>query len=88
MNIHFDNSLQSLIKHALTTLNLYDHVNVIDKPNHRCGHISDWVVARPEDDIHKNLLLLTHLNQIIIALNPTSMFQSLSLLPHTGLFYG
>ena len=26
-----------------------------------------------------NLLLQTHLNQIIIALNPTSMFQSLSL---------
>ena len=33
----------------------------------------------------KNLLLQTHLNQTIIALNPTSMLQSLSLLPHTGL---
>ena len=33
----------------------------------------------------KNKLLQTHLNQTIIALNPTSMFQSLSLLPHTGL---
>ena len=27
----------------------------------------------------ENLLLQTHLNQIIIALSPTSMFQSLSL---------
>ena len=33
----------------------------------------------------KNLLLKTHLNQTKIALNPTSMFQSLSLLPYTGL---
>ena len=33
----------------------------------------------------KDLLLQTHLNQTIIALNPTSMFQSLSLLPYTGL---
>ena len=33
----------------------------------------------------KNLVLQTHLNQTIIALNPSSMFQSLSLLPNTGL---
>ena len=33
----------------------------------------------------KNLLLQTHLNQSIIALNPISMFQSLSHLPYTGL---
>ena len=32
----------------------------------------------------KNILLLTHLNQTIIALSPTSMIQSLSLLPYTG----
>ena len=32
-----------------------------------------------------NLLLQTHFNQTIIALNATSMFQSQSLLPHTGL---
>ena len=52
---------------------------------HRYGHIIDWVIVRPDDDIHKNLLLQTNLNQTIIALNPTSMFQSLSLLPYTGL---
>ena len=33
----------------------------------------------------ENLLLQTHLNQTTIALNPTSIFQSLSLLPHIGL---
>ena len=85
MNIHFDNPLQSLTKQTLTTLCLYNLVQVINKPTHRCGHIIDWVIVRPDDDIHKNLLLQTHLNQTIIALNPTSIFQSLSLLPYTGL---
>ena len=33
----------------------------------------------------EHLLLQTHLNQTTIALNPTSIFQSLSLLPYTGL---
>ena len=50
-----------------------------------CGYIIDWVVVRPDNDIHKNLLLQTHLNQTIIALNPTSTFQSLSHLPYAGL---
>ena len=85
MNIHFDNPLQSLTKQTLTTLSLYNLVQVINKSTHRCGHIIDWVVVRPDDDIHKNLLLQTHLNQTITALNPTSMFQSLSLLPYAGL---
>ena len=93
MNIHFDNPLQSLTKQTLTTLSLYNLVQVINKPTHRCDHIIDRVDVRPDDDIHKiffvknnkNLLLQTHLNQTIIALNPTSMFQSLSLLPSTGL---
>ena len=52
MNIHFDNPLQSLIKQTLTTLSLYSLVQVINKPTHRCGHIIDWVIARPDDDIH------------------------------------
>ena len=85
MNIHFDNPLQSLTKQTLTIISLHNLVQVINKLTHRCGHIIDWVIVRPDDDIHKNILLQTHLNQTIIALNPTSMFQSLSLLPHTGL---
>ena len=85
MNIHFDNPLQSPTKQTLTTFSLYDLVQVVNKPTHRCGHIIDWVIVRPDDDIHKNLLLHTHLNHTTIALNPTSIFQSLSLLPYTGL---
>ena len=54
MNIHFDNPLQSLTKQTLTTLSLYSLVQVINKPTHRCGHIIDWVIVRPDDDIHKN----------------------------------
>ena len=53
MNIHFDNPLQSLAKHTLTTLNLHNLVQVIDKPTHTSGHIIDWVVVRSDDDIHK-----------------------------------
>ena len=53
MNIHFDNPLQSLTKQTLTTLSLYNLVQVTNKPTHRCGHIIDWVIVRPEDDIHK-----------------------------------
>ena len=52
MNIHFDNPLQSLTKQTSTTLSLYSLVHVINKPTHRCGHIIDWVIARPNDDIH------------------------------------
>ena len=63
MNIHFDNPLQSLTKQTLTTLSLHNLVQVINKPTHRCGHIidwvispltgADWVIVRPDDDIHK-----------------------------------
>ena len=55
MNIHFDNPLQSLIKQTLTTLGLYNLVQVINKPTHRFGHIIDWVIVRPEDDIRVRL---------------------------------
>ena len=85
MNIHFDNPIQSLTKHTSSTLCLCNLVQVINKTAHRCGHIIDRVSVRPDDDIHKNLLLQTHVNQTIIALNPTSMFQSLGILPNTGL---
>ena len=53
MNIHFDNPLQSLTKQILSTLSLYSLVQVINKPTHRCGHIIDWVIVRPDDDIHR-----------------------------------
>ena len=57
MNIHFDNPLQSLIKQTLTTLGLYNLVQVINKPTHSFGHIIDWVIIRPEDDIRIRPLL-------------------------------
>ena len=53
MNIHFDNPLQSLTKQTLSTLSLYNNVQVINKPTHRCGHIIDWVIVPPDDDIHR-----------------------------------
>ena len=53
MNIHFDNPLQSLTKQTLNALSLYSLVQLINKPTHRCGHIIDWVIVRPDDDIHR-----------------------------------
>ena len=53
MNIYFDNPLQSLTKQTLTTLSLYNLVQVINKPTHRSGHIIDWVIVRPDNDIHR-----------------------------------
>ena len=53
MNIHFDNPSQSLTKQTLSTLSLYNLVQIINKPNHRCGHIIDWVIVRPDDDIRR-----------------------------------
>ena len=53
MNIHFDNPLQSLTKHTLTTLSLNNLAQVINKPTHKCDHIIDWVIVRPDDEIHK-----------------------------------
>ena len=52
MNIHFVNPLQSLPQLTLTTLNLYNLVQVNSRPTHMCGHIIDWIVVRPDDDIH------------------------------------
>ena len=52
MNIHFDNPLQSLTKQTLTTFGLHSLDQVIDEPTHRCGNIIDWVIVRPDDDIH------------------------------------
>ena len=85
MNIHFDNSLQSLTKQSLTTLSLHSLVQVINKPITGAvvsltGLLFDLTMTPIG-----NLLLQTHLNQTIIALNPTSIFQSLSLLPYTRL---
>ena len=50
MNIHFDNPLQSLTKQTLNTLSLCSLVQVINKPNNRCGHIIDWDIVRTDDD--------------------------------------
>ena len=52
MNIHFDNPLQSQTTQTLTTLSLYNLVQVINKPTHRRSHTNDLVIFRPDDDIH------------------------------------
>ena len=62
MNIHFDNPLQSLAIQTLTTRILYNLVQVINKPTHRCGHIIEWVIVRPNDDIHNKSIVTDSLD--------------------------
>ena len=44
--------LQPLTKRTLTTLRIYSIIQVINEPTHKYGHIIDWVVVRPDEDIH------------------------------------
>ena len=57
MNIYFGNPLLSLTKQTSTTLSPYNLAQVINQPIQKCGHISDWVVARTDDDIRKKYTL-------------------------------
>ena len=85
MNIHFDNPLQSLTKQIFSTLSLYGLVHVINKPTHRCGHIIDWVIVRPDDDIHRKSTVTDSLESDHYCTKSYFNIQSLSLLPYTGL---
>ena len=83
MNIHFNNPLQSLARQTLTTLmtsskSLMSPIICADIS--LTGLLFDLMTTSMKD-----LLLQTHLNQTIIALNPTLIFQSLSLLSYTRL---
>ena len=85
MNIYFGNPLQSLTNQTLTIPSLIALSKSLISPLMSAvisltGLMFDLTITSI-----KNLLFLTHLNPTIIALNPTAIFQSLSLLPHTGL---
>ena len=61
MNIHFDNPLQSATKQNLTDHSLHSLVQVISMPTHRCGHIINCVIVRPDDDIHRKSTVIDSL---------------------------
>ena len=56
MNIHYYYPLQSLTKQIFTILSLHSLVQAINKPTHKCCHIIEWVIVRPDDNIHRNVL--------------------------------
>ena len=35
----------------LDSIQMFDLMQTVDKPTHRCGHILDWILHRREDDI-------------------------------------
>ena len=55
---------QSLLvrgKKEEATLSHYSLVQVINEPTYRCGHIINWVIVRPDDDIHKKYTIANSL---------------------------
>ena len=58
------NPLQSLTKQTLTTLSHCSLVQVINKPTHMWGDIIDWVVVRPDDDIHRKSTVTDSLESV------------------------
>ena len=85
MNIHFDNPLQTLTKQTFELLVfIASSKSLISQLTGAVisltGLLFDLMMTSIE-----NLLLQTHLNQTTIALNSTSISQSLSLLPYKGL---
>ena len=85
MNIHFDNPLQSLTKQTLTTHSLHNLVQVINKPTHKCGHIIDWVIVRPDDDIHKKSTVTDSLESDHYCIKSYFNVSVSKPSPHTGL---
>ena len=65
MYIHIDNQQQSLTKQNLTTLSLYNFVQVNKTSNHKCSHIIDLVVVRPDDDTHKKTTVTDSLEAVL-----------------------
>ena len=51
-NIHFDCVNETLTKRTVDLLAQYNLEQVIDSSTHKKGHILDWVVIRPDDDVH------------------------------------
>ena len=51
-NIHFDCVNETLTKRTVDLLAQYNLEQVIDSSTHKKGHILDWIVIRPDDDVH------------------------------------
>ena len=52
MNIHYDCSDHPLTAKTLDMLNMYNFKQVVTQSTHRCGHILDCVIIRPNDQVH------------------------------------
>ena len=65
MYIHIDNQQQSLTKQNLTTLSLYNFVQVNKTSTHKCSHIIDLVVVRPDDDTYKKPTVTDSLEAVL-----------------------
>ena len=60
----------------MTTLRLHSLVQVINKPTHRCGHIIDWDIVRPNDDIHKKSTATDSLESEHYCTKPSTSYRT------------
>ena len=65
MYIHIDNQQQSLTKQNLTILSLYNFVEVNKTSTHKCSHIIDLVVVRPDDDTNEEPIVTDSLEAVL-----------------------
>ena len=50
-NSHFDCPTSSHVSTILDYMHMFNLVQSVSTPTHRCGHTLDWILYRPEDDI-------------------------------------
>ena len=50
-NLHFDQPNSPDVSKILDSIQMFDLMQTVDKPTHRCGHILDWILHRRDDDI-------------------------------------
>ena len=53
-NIHFDCPHTPLTAKTVDILNAYSLQQVVTEPTHKGGHILDWVIVRPDEQIHRS----------------------------------
>ena len=45
-NLHFDQPNSPDVSKILESIQMFDLMQTVDKPTHRCGHILDWILHR------------------------------------------
>ena len=50
-NLHFEQPNSPDVSKFLESIKIFDLMQTVDKPTHRCGYILDWILHRRKDEI-------------------------------------